>query len=165
METVLPHDSAVHWSSSLRSSSFTFLFLLAYSSSSRSPNNHGGVCAYDCASSRHEQHVRDRTCAQSPSCSWKCVPHPSVSSRHRLPVTDTTVPAMRSFLKSLSPCDVNDYWQNWSKQKKRCTHYIIDRNFTKLTRDKITKLNYSHHEQESKCTRMPCQRLLHCMFN
>lgn len=50
------------------------------------------------------------------------------------------------------------------RNKKRCAR-IIDRNFTKLTRDKIIKLNYSHHEQESKCTRMPCQQLLHCMFN
>jgi len=84
METVLPHDSAVHWSQ-MRSSSFTFLFFFACFSFSRSPNNHGGVCAYDYAPLWHEQHVRDRTCFQSPSRSWKCVPH--LSSRHRLPVT------------------------------------------------------------------------------
>lgn len=42
----------------------SFSYILPLSGQSR-----WGACAYDCVSLRHEQHVRDRTCVQSPSYS------------------------------------------------------------------------------------------------
>lgn len=57
--------------------------------------NHDGACAYDCASSRHEQRVRDR----APVHSLLCAPESaSPTFRRRAAATDTA-PATRSLLK------------------------------------------------------------------